>query len=232
MIKVGYYVIILVIGLIIVSCTSNKAEKKESNIVKKEYTPLVIKPEYVERITMNDSISEQLLIRGREIAGKAKVALKVELKNAIKEGGLDHAISFCSQRALEITDSIGKQEQVMIKRLAKKNRNAYNSMSENESNLYKSFVVESLTSKWVPARVGWDEEGRPVYYNPIAMEHLCLNCHGKPGTDINPELAKKIAEIYPDDKATDFEIGHFRGMWAITFPEYKVVDVDFNKPVK
>ena len=210
-----------------ISCSNTNTEKTtEQETVVTEYTPLVIKPAYVESITMNDSISKELLIRGREIAGKAKIALKIELTNSIKKNGLANSISFCNQRAMEITDSIALQEQVMIKRLAKKNRNSYNKMSENESNLYKSFVIESLTSNWIQAQVGWDEQGRPVYYNPIVTEALCLNCHGKPGTDINPEVAERIAQVYPDDKAINFEVGQLRGMWAITFPEYMVVGAE------
>lgn len=224
----SFNIAIIVFSLMFSISCSNTSPKKstEKEIVKKEYIPLEIKPAYVESITMNDSISEQLLIRGREIAGKAKLALKIELSKSVKKNGLANSISFCNQRAIEITDSIALEEQVMIKRLAKKNRNSYNEMSENESNLYKSFVIESLTSNWIQAQVGWDEMGRPVYYNPIVTEVLCLNCHGKPGTEINPEVAEKIAQVYPDDKAINFEVGQLRGMWAITFPEYMVVGAE------
>lgn len=229
--KTSYFILGLAFTLSFVSCSQGGKKVTEKKI-KKEYTPLVIKPAYVEHITMNDSISETLLIRGREIAGKAKVTLKNELRKAIKKDGLEYAISFCSNRAMEIMDSIGMSEQVMIKRLAKKNRNPYNEMSENESNLYKSFVIQNITSSWIPAQVGWDDEGRPVYYNPISTEAFCLNCHGKPDVDIDPNVFAKIKETYPDDKAFDFEVGHLRGMWAITFPEYMVVAVDQSKPTK
>lgn len=219
------------LSLAIASC-SEQGSKQSSTKVKKEYTPLVIKPDVVERITMNDSVRNALLVKGREIAIKAKDALQQELQKTIREDGLENAISFCSERALQITDSIGQSEQVMIKRLAKKNRNPYNEMSENISNLYKGFVIQSLNSNIVPAQIGWDDEGRPVYYKLIGTKALCLNCHGKPGVDIDPKVAEKIAEIYPNDKAINFEVGHPRGMWAITFPQYMVVDVDLSKPAQ
>jgi hypothetical protein len=223
-----YFFGVILLVLAISSC-SNQANKQTVEDEKEEYVPLVIKPEHVESITMNDSVRNALIVRGREVSIKAKMALKKELQNAIKKDGLEYAISFCSERAMEIMDSIGQAEQVMVKRLAKKNRNPLNEMSENTSNLYKGFVIQSLNSNRVPAQVGWDEEGRPVYYKIIYTDALCLNCHGEPGVDINPKVAEKIAKIYPDDKAINFKDGHPRGMWAVTFPEYKVVKVENSK---
>jgi len=229
--RIIYLLAVTSLILVFTSCMEQRS-KKAVKTEKKEFTPLVIKPDVVERITMNDSVRNALMIRGREVSIKAKKALKYELQKAVKKHGLEYAISFCSERAGEIMDSIGQAEQVMVKRLAKKNRNPNNEMSENISNLYKSFVIQSLTSNRVPAQIGWDDDGRPVYYKVFFTDALCLNCHGKPGTDIDPKVAEKIARLYPDDKAINFEVGHPRGMWAVTFPQYMVVDVDMNKVSK
>ena len=51
---------------------------------------------------------------------------------------------------------------------------------------------------------------------------MCLTCHGKPGETIPTNLAKKIEELYPDDKAINFEAGQPRGMWEITFNDIKL----------
>lgn len=220
------------IGFLGMSCSNDASkEKKSAESTIQDYKQPLIKPDNVESITLNDSISGQLIIRGREITIKTQAALKAELSKVIQEKGLAHAVSFCSQRALEITDSVALAEQVMIKRLAKKNRNPNNAMDENESNLYKSFVIEGLTSRRIPSHLGWDDKGHPVYYRTIPTKSLCLNCHGTPRIDISAEVTEKIAELYPDDKAIDFKVGHPRGMWAITFPEFKVVDVELSKPV-
>lgn len=229
--KTFYLLTIIILSLAFASC-SEQGTKQSSEKVKKEYTPLVIKPDFVEQVTMNDSLKNALLIRGREITIKAKVALKQELQKAIKKDGLEYAISFCSDRAMKIMDSISLAEQVMIKRLAKKNRNAYNEMSGNQSETYKNFVIQVLNSNRVPAQIRKDEERRPVYYKIIPTDALCLNCHGNPDNDIDPKVAEKIAELYPDDKAINFKVGHPRGMWAVTFPQYMVVDVDLKSPTQ
>ena len=65
-------------------------------------------------------------------------------------------------------------------------------------------------------------DGHPVYYNPILIAALCLNCHGEVGKTVPSELAETIQNLYPQDKATDLKQGQLRGMWAITFTEMKV----------
>jgi hypothetical protein len=112
---------------------------------------------------------------------------------------------------------------VIIKRLAKKNRNPHNATSEEESTIYKGYIMNWISNMPLQSMVTWDDEGRPVYYNPIMTEALCLNCHGTVGEEVNPQLAEKIAQLYPEDKAVGFSLREVRGMWSITFPEYMVV---------
>ncbi len=212
----------LLVTILISSC-HNQNQKKEKT-QKKEYTPVAIHPDKVTNIVLDDSIRNMLLERGRELAGITQLKLKQELRKAIKQGGILNAISFCNKRAMEITDSISLAEKVYIKRLAKKYRNPVNDMSEDESKIYKAYIINHLSKKWSPAMITWNKKGQPVYYNPIVVDALCLKCHGAPGTDIKPEVAEKIAELYPDDKATNFRAGDLRGMWSITFPEYMVTD--------
>ncbi len=82
--------------------------------------------------------------------------------------------------------------------------------------------MEWLAHKSLKSKLAIDENGHPVYYKPIILTNNCLVCHGKPGESIPDNLAEKIAELYPDDKAINFEAGHPRGMWAITFSKITV----------
>lgn len=230
--KLNILLLSISIAFLATSCVNSgsdksKSENRESaSSSENEYEPVEIVPGYTENIKMNDSIVGELSQRGKEIARIAKLALKRELHAAMRKCGPEYAVSFCSNRAMAITDSVSKAQMVMISRLAMKNRNPHNAMTDNESNLYKGYVLDYINAKPSQPSVGWDDKGRPVYYQPIYTEALCLNCHGKVGTDIAPNVADKIAQLYPDDKATDFKLGEIRGMWAITFPEYKVVGVE------
>lgn len=41
---------------------------------------------------------------------------------------------------------------------------------------------------------------------------MCLQCHGKL---MNPEVLKKIKELYPKDKAVGYSENEVRGIWSI-----------------
>lgn len=212
------------LAFLFMACGNQKTTKETAS--KKDYVPVTITPETVTSITLNDSMQRVIKARGREISKKTAGALKSELQAAIRSGGPENAVMFCSTRAMEITDSVSVAEQVIVQRLAKKNRNPANQLDENQSNLYKGYVLTFMNKERPYATVGWNEQGNPIYYYPITVESACLNCHGTPGQEVNPKVAEKIAELYPDDQAMNFRQGDPRGMWAITFPEYKVVKVD------
>ena len=55
------------------------------------------------------------------------------------------------------------------------------------------------------------------YAEPIIVQPMCLACHGE---SLAPEIAAKISEAYPDDQATGFKVGDFRGVFWVEFPEY------------
>ena len=192
----------------------------------------MVVPDTVISITLNDSTRREIEKMGKRLAYTTQIILKGELKKAMKAGGPVHAVSFCYNRAMEITDSMSLANNVQIRRIAKKYRNPLNETDKNESNLFKGYVLNSLGNGPPFATVAWDTLGHPIYYYPIYVDAVCLNCHGTPGEQIHDDVAEKIAELYPGDKATDFKLHDLRALWAITFPEYKVVDIDYGENEK
>ena len=215
----------LLIGIIffslIIGCSNQKSEKK-SDHQKDISTSANLQDGTYEYVILDDSLKKELIKRGSKIAKLTASSLQKALKNAIREDGLVYAIEICNIDALNITDSISESESVKIKRLAKKYRNPVNETDSAESELFKSYILEWLGGRQLNPKIIPDDNGHPVYYNPIYVGKLCLNCHGEIGTNIDSKLAKLINELYPEDKATNFKQGQLRGMWSITFTEYKV----------
>ncbi|MAE07940.1 MAG: hypothetical protein CL661_04175 [Bacteroidetes bacterium] len=209
--KYSIIVAYLCIITLIVSCTSNtktnSEEKKSDDDVRVSY------------IFQNDKQAKSLKKRGATVTTISKVALGKALKKAMKKGGLEYALDFCKHEAIKITDSLSNAEGVDIKRVAQKNRNPNNKANAIESKIFKQYIMEWLTNKTLQPKLAINENGHPVYYKPIILTKNCLVCHGKPGEDIPEDISAKISELYPDDKAINFEDGHPRGMWAITFME-------------
>ena len=209
--KILFTISLLAGVLLLGACSSQNSQKKEEN-----------KSQETVKIQLNDSTKNALILRGDDIAKHAQLAFQSSLKKAIKTHGKAYAIGFCNNKAMEITDSVSAAQNVQIRRLAKKYRNPLNETNAAESEIYKTYILDWLKRKTLYAKVIPNEQGQPVYYRPIGIQPVCLNCHGVPGEDIPSPLAEKIAALYPDDKAVNFHKGELRGMWAITFTEYVV----------
>ena len=193
--------------------TSHKKEKVATS-----------KPTPVQNIVLNDSVKKSLILKGSSISKQVVSVLQKNLKSAIKKEGIDHAIDFCHNRATLLTDSMSAALGVKVKRVAKKYRNSFNETSPKESDLYKQFIIDWLDRKPLTPKIIPDEKGHPVYYSMIKINNnVCLKCHGTPGKEMPVEREAKIKEYYPTDKAINFKYAEPRGMWVITFPEYKVV---------
>ena len=58
-------------------------------------------------------------------------------------------------------------------------------------------------------------DNRWGYVEPITVQPLCLACHG---SEIVPDVADRISELYPEDRATGFAVGDLRGVFWVEFP--------------
>ena len=214
------WTVVLIVAFIFTGCNNqNNSQGKDKQQSSENTTSLQKETNY---IVLNDSMRTVLIKKGKEVSKITAGALQKHLKAAIKEGDMPYAIKFCNSKAMELTDSVSKAESVIVRRLAKKYRNSENETDSTESEIFKKYIIEWLGGKPLKPQIIPDEEGHPVYYNPIRVGTLCLKCHGTPGKNITPELQKTIDKLYPGDKATGFKKGWLRGMWAITFPEYTI----------
>ncbi|MDQ8208480.1 DUF3365 domain-containing protein [Coraliomargarita sp. SDUM461003] len=62
------------------------------------------------------------------------------------------------------------------------------------------------------------EDGLTIVHHPILLQTGCLACHGDPAS-IAPEVAQKIAQLYPADTATGFAVGELRGAFRVVFEQ-------------
>lgn len=153
--------------------------------------------------------------KGDSIASLATQILGGKLKAAMAEGGVPHALQFCSANALNITDSISGLGDFKISRVALKNRNPNNKLNEQEKKIFAQIESAHINGKDVKGEL-IEESGHQVYYKPIFVKGLCLACHGSE-EQIGEDNLRIITDLYPSDKATGFEMGDLRGFWKIKF---------------
>jgi len=156
--------------------------------------------------------------QGKVITSLAQAELQKNLKKAMKEGGPVHAIEFCNINATHLTDSVSNIFDVEVQRISLKNRNLNNAaIGPKEKILLNNFLESSLESTGLrDTLIAF--EGKLLYYRPIMIGmEACLKCHGQKGKNIDNETIIALNKLYPKDKATNYRMGEFRGVWKVTF---------------
>lgn len=160
--------------------------------------------------------NDNYLNLGNKISSETFLNLSTVLLDKIQNDGIDSAISFCNLNAVPITKKLEQQYNVEIKRVGTRIRNKANSPDNIEKEVIKIFDKKFRNG----------EELKPVimkinnkyhYFNYIITKPLCLNCHGSPNNEIQPNTYNLIKSKYPNDEAINYRNEDFRGIWHIVF---------------
>ncbi len=157
---------------------------------------------------------KEYAVLGDSISAAAQDELLRNVASAIQRGGVDHAVTFCNAKAMELSDSLSISYQAKIERLSDRNRNPANAIQTSaDSAAWKA--LKSGERNFV-AR---GDDRSVFYYKPILLGMpTCLKCHGgKP--DIDESTGRLISQMYPEDRATGYRMGELRGMWKIEFEQ-------------
>jgi hypothetical protein len=155
---------------------------------------------------------------GKTVSTNLLKTLGKNLKKHMKAEGPIGAAKFCNAEAFSLTESVDKKsgEDVSVKRISLKNRNAANAPQGSEKTVMQALETlqnsHVILPKFLIERV---DASTVKYYKPLVINKgVCLKCHG----DIakNPELSKFISSHYPDDKATHYKMGDLRGAIVVT----------------
>lgn len=144
-------------------------------------------------------------------------SLKTTLKSIIKESGPVAAIEYCNIAALDLTKDISDRRKLILKRTSLKYRNVNNVPDKWELSVLKSFEMrkdngESLNSINESKIVSEGENTYFRFMQVIPVGKPCITCHG---SNIKPDIAAKIDELYPNDMARGFKLGDIRGAFSV-----------------
>ncbi|WP_375207015.1 Tll0287-like domain-containing protein [Hyphococcus sp.] len=154
----------------------------------------------------------------RDAASALGGRLKTRLVETIPESGPVAAIEVCNLEAPEIANALSEEKGMAVGRTALRWRNPDNAPDAFERAAMEMFLAE-IEAGADPAGLEHAEivttaEGRQLrYMKPIMTGGPCVLCHG---AAISEEVKTAIAARYPDDRATGFAPGEFRGAFTIT----------------
>ncbi|GAB1392668.1 DUF3365 domain-containing protein [Rhodocyclaceae bacterium] len=160
----------------------------------------------------------QLLEEARALPGVMVPKLLEVLQDEIAKGGHANAISVCRDKAPAMAKGLSDKTGWAIRRVSLKNRNPKAVPDAWEAGVLREFE-QRLAAGQSPVTMDKSEvveiDGKKVmrYMKALPTQELCMSCHGKE-SKVSPEVQAKLKELYPEDKATGYDVGQIRG--AIT----------------
>ncbi len=150
---------------------------------------------------------------GLEYALGTKEVLGKNLMGALQSKGALHALEFCNTRALPLTDSMSRHYGADIRRVSDQPRNPDNRANAEELEYIAQFKKQIAAGE-EPRPVVLEKAGIAQFYYPIVTNTMCLQCHGKKDA-LQPELLRKLANLYPADQAVGYAENEVRGIWSV-----------------
>lgn len=172
-----------------------------------------VDPEAAENVEVRDI--------GERAINRLGLTLVNEVSVAVAKGGAEKAIDVCHLRALPLTGEIlaGLPRITGVKRTSLKLRNPANAPDAAEQ-LALERVEKDLQNGKLPKvlvqridRPGGKPEWR--VYRPVGVAPQCVTCHG-PRESLSPELLARLTERYPQDQATGYATGQWRGLIRVS----------------
>ena len=165
----------------------------------------------------NEFESQKVKQMGDELAQTLLDTLGATLKNSIQKDGPVDAIKVCKTEAQAIASRISANAivPVEIKRTTYRFRNPQNAPDSFEKIALDHFNEFAENGQELPLyyiqKIKLGDDVSYNYFKPLKIQSVCLACHGDPATT-ESSLRATIAENYPEDKATGYKLGDFRGL--------------------
>lgn len=146
--------------------------------------------------------------------------LKGELQAAMKAGGPVNAIAVCNEKAVPIAEAVSAETGWTLARTSHKLRNPGNAPDAFEQSVLEDFLARQAQGEsadtLVTTAVVETAQGQTFrMVKAIPTGDLCLTCHG---SDLAPDVAAKLDEMYPGDQARGFKAGDIRGVFTLQKP--------------
>ncbi len=153
----------------------------------------------------------------RKISDQLVDSVKAVLFQELGKGGYTGAIKACSNLAQDIIKAHKEKYGVYVRRVSEKYRNKLDKPDDYELKILRK--LDELNKQGELPQEYYEvveENGEKFlrYFKPLIVQPMCLNCHGS-DEFLKKEIKEFLKEKYPDDKATGYQAGDFRGAVSV-----------------
>lgn len=163
-----------------------------------------------------------LIAETRKTAATIPPKLLKMVQEEIEKGSHDGAIAACNDKAPKMAAAASQNTGWAIRRVSLKNRNPKAVPDAWERAVLEDFdrrraAGENPVTLETAEIVAEGPKRTLRYMKALPIQGLCLNCHGAEDK-MNPAVKARLAELYPQDKATGYSEGQIRGALTIKRP--------------
>lgn len=181
--------------------------------------------EEIKAVIVTPATPEQLEVQrlGETAINRLAVSMTNEVKSALRGEDPADALDMCHLKGLPSTPGaiINGMPQILAVKFTSLKIRATDNAPDPADKLALDHINQALNTGGEIPRVvvqRIDTPDRPPewrVYKPIATTTSCLVCHGDPA-DQPERLRKRLAALYPDDKATGYKDHEWRGVIRVT----------------
>ncbi|HAA22146.1 MAG TPA: hypothetical protein DCP28_26525, partial [Cytophagales bacterium] len=143
------------------------------------------------------TVVDVMFEQGETITQSAQLTLGRALKQALQEGGIKEAIPYCNHAALPLTDSIGGQFGIELRRTALRVRNPANQPNEFEKQHLRKYQTMLTRGDSLVPQLEALAGGQFLYTRPIMVQGMCTTCHGEVGNTLKAADYALLQKQYP-----------------------------------
>ncbi|ODU09379.1 MAG: hypothetical protein ABS84_08135 [Rubrivivax sp. SCN 71-131] len=160
--------------------------------------------------------------QARQVATAVPPKLLAVLQAEIARGGPAGAVEVCRDKAPAMARAASAESGWTIRRVSLRNRNPKAVPDDWERGVLEDFDRRAAAGEPAATLERAEivsEGGRSVqrYMRALPTQEFCTQCHGTPDR-ISPAVAAKLAQTYPQDRATGYQVGQIRGAMTLQRP--------------
>ena len=162
-------------------------------------------------------------MEARALASQMIQSLGVALKKELAANGPDGAVSVCRDIAPAIAGELSRKSGGRVARVSLKTRNPLLGVPDVwEQQVLAEFDRRAAAGEKIESLEYSETTDEPQgryfrYMKALAVQPLCLSCHGR-AENIPDQVKAKLAIEYPHDQATGYELGQIRGAITVKQP--------------
>lgn len=190
-----------------------------SAVTARDFAAFILTTDFAQQdwhVTSGESVMSPLEM-ATSLARRTKGILGKNLMAALQSGGPAHAVPFCNERAIPLTDSMSTALGATIRRVSDKPRNPDNRATGRAADYLAAGHAALHAGSSVDPAIFEDGDGMYTAFVPIMTNDMCLQCHGDRGNTLTDDTHQLILARYPNDQAVGYASNHLRGAWQIQF---------------